>query len=87
MILGFTLCHQKMMAVLREVREAAGISQRVLSLKLRKPHNYINKIETGQRMPNFCQVMQIIDAAGADPVEFMQRYVELSGRRRIKRNP
>jgi transcriptional regulator with XRE-family HTH domain len=81
LILGFTLCHQKLMAVLRETREAAGISQRRLSEKMRQPHNYINKVETGQRMPNWCEVMQIIEVIGADPVRFMQRYVELSGRR------
>lgn len=70
------------MAALRETRDAAGISQRDLSEKLRRSHNYINKIEIGRTMPNFCQVMQILDAIGADPVEFMRRYVELSGSRR-----
>jgi transcriptional regulator with XRE-family HTH domain len=84
--LGFTVCHHAMMAALKEARVAAGISGRALSLKLRKPYNYVSKIERGQTMPNYCQVMQYLDAIGADPVEFARRHVEISGPRRRKRS-
>lgn len=86
MQLGFTLCHHAMMAALKEARVAAGISGRALSLKMRKPYNYASKIETGQRMPNYCEVMEYLNALGADPVEFARRVVELSGRRKRNRS-
>jgi transcriptional regulator with XRE-family HTH domain len=75
-----------MMAALKEARVAAGISGRALSLKLRKPYNYASKMETGRAMPNYCQVMEYLDAIGADPVEFARRVVELSGPRRRRKS-
>lgn len=74
------------MQALKEAREAAGISGRRLSVKLKEHYNYVSYLETGRRMPNYCQVMQYLNAIGADPVEFARRHAELSGRRpRAKR--
>lgn len=85
MLLGFTLCHQALMAALKEMRAASGMSGRELSKKLRKTYNYASKIEIGRAMPNYCQVMEYLDAVGADPVEFARRVVELMGERPVRR--
>lgn len=87
MLLGFTVCHRAMMTAMREAREASGLSGRAVSAKLGEHYNYASYLETGRRMPNYCQVMQYLNAVDADPVAFARRVVELTGRRRIKRNP
>lgn len=69
-----------MTTVLAEAREAAGISQRQLSDQLGRSHNYINLIERGQRMPNWCEWLEIVEAIGADPVALTRRTVERSRR-------
>lgn len=69
------------MAVLTEAREASGISQRQLSEQLGRSHNYVNLVERGQRMPNYCEWLEIVEAIGADPAILTRRIVERSRRR------
>lgn len=85
MRLGFTVCHRAMMTAMREAREASGLSGRALSVKLGEHYNYAHYLETGRRMPNYCDVMQYLNAIGADPVEFARRVVELTGHRGKRR--
>ncbi len=63
--------------VLRELivrwRAEAGLSQRELSAKLRRPHNYIVKLETGSRGLEVVELIDIIRALGKDvPTAFSQ---------------
>jgi transcriptional regulator with XRE-family HTH domain len=74
------------MAALKEFRRKSGYSGREVSAKLRRVYNYVSKLETGQRVPNYCEVMHYLDAIDADPVEFARRVRELSGPRRRKRS-
>jgi len=46
------LCHR-----LRELRELAGLTQRTLAERLKKPHSYVHKVEHGDRR--------------IDPIEFI----------------
>lgn len=71
-----------MMDVLREAREAAGIPQIALSRKMKRTENYINLVENGWRLPNFCEFLAIVNAIGADPVEITRRVVEITGRQK-----
>lgn len=73
------------MAALRRAREKAGISQRGLSAKLRRSHNYAVLVETGQRMINLSEFLVYAAAIGADPVELVEQIVRRSTRRRKQR--
>lgn len=70
-----------MMAVLSDARKAAGLSQRALSDRLGKPHNFINLVERGQRMLEFCEWMELVEMIGADPARLVKRITERMGRR------
>lgn len=76
----FSVLHQNILTALSEAREAAGISQRELSKRLKgdRNYNYVNLLEKGQRMPNACELFVYIDAIGADRVEVVRRIDALS---------
>lgn len=65
------------MAVLREAREAAGISQRNLSSVLERPKNFCSLVETGQRMLDTSEFKAYVTAFGGDPAEL---YAEIMRR-------
>lgn len=67
-----------MMAILRAAREATGVSQRALSIRMRRKHSYINLVENGQRLPNLCEFVEIAQAIGADPALLVGRIIELT---------
>lgn len=72
--------HRHTMAVLRESREATGISQRRLSTLLNRPKNFCSLVETGQRMLDTSEFKAYVLAFGGDPAavyaEIMRRSPE-----------
>jgi transcriptional regulator with XRE-family HTH domain len=61
------------MAVLVEIREAAGVTQRELARRLDRAHSYVSRIEKGDRrldLPEFIEWCELLDA---DPVTTMRR--------------
>lgn len=69
----YTRCHDRMIAALATAREAAGLSQRDLSLKLRRATNFSHYVENGQRELSVCEFMEYAEACDADPVELLKR--------------
>lgn len=59
-------------AVLRKGREAAGLSQRQLSEKLREPPNWIQRIESLERRVDVAEFIAIAKAVGADAAELFR---------------
>ena len=59
-------------AALRKARDAAGLSQRQLSEKLREPPNWIQRIESLERRVDVAEFIAIARAVGADPVELFR---------------
>jgi transcriptional regulator with XRE-family HTH domain len=59
-------------AALRKARDAAGLSQRQLSEKLREPPNWIQRIESLERRVDVAEFIAIAKAVGADAVELFQ---------------
>jgi transcriptional regulator with XRE-family HTH domain len=61
------------MAVLVEIREAAGVTQRELARRLDRAHSYVSRIEKGDRrldVPEFIEWCELLDA---DPIAAMRR--------------
>lgn len=69
------------MAVLTEVRQEAGLTQRALAARLKMPHSYPSKVETGERRIDPVEVIAWARACGADPNEVFGRVVSGVGRR------
>jgi len=62
-------------AILRELRENAGLTQRELGKRLGLPQNTIHRMEVASRR---CDPVELIDwakACGADPVTTFRRIV------------
>lgn len=70
------------MDALAQARETAGISQRELSKKLKRPHSFVYLVEKGNRMLNSCEFIEFCLAVGADPVEVQAQIMRAMGPRR-----
>lgn len=69
----YTTCHRRLMEVLTAAREAAGLTQRDLSDRLKRAHNFSYYVESGQRELSVCEFMEYAEACGADPVKLLKR--------------
>lgn len=61
------------MAVLKEAREAAGLSQRDLSLKLKRSRSFIHRVELGERVLDYLEAIDVAEALGLDPFDLLDR--------------
>lgn len=61
--------HNHLRAVLREIRTDAGLSQRALAQKLRLPHTWVAKVESGERRLDLVEFGWFCVACGISPVE------------------
>lgn len=67
-----------MIAVLAEAREAAEITGREVSRRLRRPPNFSHRVESGERMLSAPEFVEYARAVDADPVELFARMVKRS---------
>jgi transcriptional regulator with XRE-family HTH domain len=66
-------------AALRGLREAAGLTQRELGLKLRRPQSWVYNCETANRRVDVAEFARWCRACGADPVRAFRQVVEAAG--------
>ncbi len=57
--------YKKLCRRLRELRDAAGLSQRALATLLKKPHSYVAKVEHGDRRIDPIEFADWCTACGA----------------------
>lgn len=73
--------HDALRALVARWRNEAGLSQRELSARLGRPHNFLVKVELGQRGLDVVEALEIVRALGRDPAEFFAEYCRIvSGR-------
>lgn len=58
---------------LAQAREAAGLTQRQLAARLKRPATFIWKIEAGTRRLDVLEFVEIARALGVDPPELLRR--------------
>lgn len=58
--------------IIGQARSRAGLTQRELSARLRRPHSVIGMIESNQRQVNVPEFIAISEAMGADPLELFK---------------
>lgn len=64
--------------LLRSVREEAGLTQRELGEKLRRPQSWIYNCETRNRRVDLAEFVAWCHACEVDPVAGMRRYLKLA---------
>jgi transcriptional regulator with XRE-family HTH domain len=71
----YTKRHKNLMAVLRDAREAAGLSQRDVCKKLKRGKTFVSVVELGERDLSILEFPDYAKAVGVDPVELFQRFL------------
>lgn len=62
-----------MAAVIAAARKEAGLTQRDVASRLKRPHSVIGMIESNQRQVNMPEFIAIAEAVGADPADLFRR--------------
>jgi transcriptional regulator with XRE-family HTH domain len=57
---------------LRAAREHAGLTQRALASRLRVPHSWVAKVETGERRIDLVELCWFFSACDLDPISISQ---------------
>lgn len=60
-------------AVIAAARKEAGLTQRDVASRLKRPHSVIGMIESNQRQVNMPEFIAIAEAVGADPADLFRR--------------
>ena len=60
-------------ALLRRIREEAGLSQTDLAKKLGKPQTFVSKSELGERRIDFLETIDFCAACGVSVNKFLER--------------
>lgn len=68
-----SLCHGTLCEELKQAREATGMSQRQLSKALKRPHNFSNLVEGGNRMLTVCEFIEYVNAFDGDAAAIVSR--------------
>jgi ribosome-binding protein aMBF1 (putative translation factor) len=59
--------HRALIDILVESREQAGLTQRDLAARLKRPHSFIGRIEAGERRVDVIEFIEIARVMGFDP--------------------
>lgn len=62
-------------ASLRSERKRAGLTQARLAKKLRRPQSYVSKYERGDQRLDVVEFIEIAQAVGFDPHEFLRKLI------------
>ncbi len=70
------LIYRNIPIYLREIREAAGLTQRQLARKIRKPQWWITRSETGSRRVDVAEFVEFCIACSVQPAEGLGELVK-----------
>ncbi len=65
-----------MLSLLASLRDERGLSQRLLSEKLGKAPTYVSKYERGERRLDVVELLDILHALEANPLEIIKKIME-----------
>ncbi len=63
-----TLTARAVATAIAEARNGAGLTQRELAARVRRPHSVIGMIESNQRQVSVPELITLAEAMGADPL-------------------
>jgi transcriptional regulator with XRE-family HTH domain len=82
----YTPEHRKLTALLRSLREEAGLTQVQLAARLRRSQSFVSKAEAGQRRLDLVDLRRYARAVGSSLPEVVRRF-EASVARPPRRSP
>jgi transcriptional regulator with XRE-family HTH domain len=65
---------EKLRALLRTVREEAGLRQEDLARRLGRPQSHVSRFDAADKTLDFLEVRRVCRAIGLSFVEFVERY-------------
>ena len=68
--------HRALIAILVEARERAGLTQRDLAARLKRPHSFVGRIEAGERRIDVIEFIEIARVMDADPRELFAQVLD-----------
>lgn len=68
--------HRKLIEVLVAAREAAGLSQRDLAARLKRPHVFVGRNECGERRVDVVEFIEIARVMGNDPRQLFEKLLD-----------
>jgi transcriptional regulator with XRE-family HTH domain len=75
----FAIIYKKVPALLRRMREDAGLTQRELAKKIGKSQPWVFKSEAASRRVDIAEFLEWSIGCGVDPMEACRRLVKLRG--------
>jgi transcriptional regulator with XRE-family HTH domain len=68
--------HRTLIDILVESRKQAGLTQRDLAARLRRPHSFIGRIEAGERRIDVIEFIEIARVMGLDPKQLFDKLLD-----------
>ena len=68
--------HRALIELLVATRTHAGLTQRELATRLKRPHSFIGRIEAGERRVDVVEFIEIARVLGTDPQHLFAKLVE-----------
>ena len=65
--------HRTLIEILVEARKEAGLTQRDLAARLRRPNSFVGRMEAGERRVDVIEFIEIAKALGCNPSELFRR--------------
>ena len=66
--------HKRLVALLRQIRRDAGLTQTDLAKRLREPQAFVSRYETGERRLDLLELKEVCRAVGISLKEFVKRF-------------
>ena len=63
--------YKRFQSMLVEYRRAAGLTQAAVAARLARPQSFLAKIESGERRVDVVEFLELAQAIGFDPAEFV----------------
>lgn len=73
--------YERIVALLREIREQAGLSQAELARILDRPRTFVTKCELGERRIDLLEWLKVCKACGTTPEKFLRKLSIISSSR------
>jgi transcriptional regulator with XRE-family HTH domain len=65
--------HRALLAVLVGSRKEAGLTQRALAAKMKRPQSFVAATETGERRLDVVEFFEVAAALGVEPMALFER--------------
>ncbi|MEO7917065.1 MAG: helix-turn-helix transcriptional regulator [Dokdonella sp.] len=68
--------HRELITILVDARQKAGLTQRDLAARIKRPHSLVGRMESGERRIDVIEFIDISRVLGVDPKELFAQLVD-----------